>query len=582
MKPPQDTTPPKEEAPELTEATNSITLPPEKTGAPNLARWFWGSIVIMATLTIFLTVVAALRLGNEGGAEAPATGAGIGSAIVPSEQSAVELSEWLSNAREVALEAVKRQIDPLLNDAYKPAYNAIPQYADFHFSVVGEYTELSAAAFGDFSGNLEEILFGGIDERLHNVGIELDNIFNSAFSAALNTSVEAPGLTESGLGSVTRQALQDAQERMLVTVPVSTAAAVGTAASLKVAATAIAKKIAAKLAIKAAAKTGGKWAVAVTGAGTGAAICSPTGPGAGFCAALGGVGAWFLADSAIVRIDEYWTRDEFEADLRKMIDDQKSAHRAALEGALTARAVAVHKLTSEIVQQHDFTLRQLSGIGNAEMCEIAADLAARYELMRVNLSARTPGKLASIQSAVSANSESLTLGPIVREIEKNLEGAALVTVSAARIEGNFPLDFRSDGDISGTLFVGVAAIDFANQQALELVGFKVNMEPSTQVSKDSPLSISFKIKQHGSIWNLWSDQFFGGAVVVQILDAIGTSGGLEHEITLPLPIEHDQGAESIEDVEAVRREQAGQTTVDLTLRFRAEPLAELQKLRGCQ
>jgi len=527
-------------------------------------------------------VLAALRLGNEGGAEAPATGEGIGSAIVPGEQSAADLAEWLSDAREVALEAVKRQIDPVLAAAYKPAYDAIPQYADFHFSVVGEYTELSAAAFGDFSGNLEEMLFGGLDERLHNVGIELDNIFNSTFSAALNTSVEAPGLTGSGLGSVTRQALQDAQERMLVTVPVSTAAAVGTAASVKVAATVIAKKFAAKLAIKAAAKTGGKWAAAVTGAGVGAAICSPTGPGAGFCAALGGVGAWFLADSAIVRIDEYWTRDEFEADLRKMIDDQKSAHRAALEGALTARAVAVQKVTSEIVQQHDFTLRELSGVGNAEVCKIAADLVARYELMRLNLVARTPGELASIRSAISAKSGSLTHGPMVREMEKNLKGAELVTVSAARIVGNFPVGLRLDGDVSGTLSLGVAAIEFANQQALDLVGFNLSMAPNTQISKDNPLTIFFKIKQHGSIWNLWSDQFFSGSAIVQVLDAIGKSSGLVHEIKLPLPIEHDPGAESIEDVEAVRREQAGQTTIDLTLRFRAEPLAELQKLRGCQ
>jgi hypothetical protein len=286
-----------------------------------------------------------------------------------------------------------------------------------------------------------------------------------------------------------------------------------------------------------------------------------------------------------VRFDEYWTRDEFEADLRKMIDDQKSAHRAALEGALTARAIAVQKVTGEIVQQHDFTLRELSGVGNAEVCKIAADLVARYELMRLNLIARTRGELASIRSVISAKSGSLALGPMVREMEKNLKGAELVAVSAARIVGNFPVGLRLDGDVSGTLFLGVAAIGFANQQALDSVGFNLNLVPNTQISTDNPLTIFFKIKQHGSIWNLWSDQFFSGSATVQVLDAIGKLGGLTHEITLPLPIEHDPGAESaesIEEVEAVRREQAGQTTVYLTLRFRAEPFAELQKLRGCQ
>ena len=547
--------------------------------APNLARWFWGSIILMAAASILLSVAAALRSGNDRlEARGPTPGISGGKSIEPVEQSASELESRLSNANKIALEAVTLQIGPLLDAAYQPAYDAIPSYANFHYSVWGEYAELGAAALGDVGVKLQEMLFAGLDGRLREVSIDLDHSFNSRFEMELNAFTADVGSAGSNLGPLTRLAMQDAKTRMVITLPVSTAAAIGTAATIKVAATAVAKKIAAKLAIKATAKTGGKWAAAGTGAGVGGAACWWAGPGAGFCAAVGGVGAWIVADYGIVKLDEYWNREEFEADLRGMIDEQKASHKAVLAQALAARAIAVQEVTGEIVQRHDFTLRELSGVGSAEVCKVAADLTARYELMRANLSARTPAALQGILSRIVENSESLSLGPMVREMERNLHGATLVAVSAARIEGNLPLDFRSDRDVSGLLYLDGATVDFARRQASEIGGFNVSMAPGTQIPIDKPLSISVVIEQH---LRIWGNRYFGGSVRVQLLDAIGTSGGLEHRIRLPLPITYDPNAGSIDEVKVAPREQAGQTTVDLTLQLSAKPLAELRKMRGC-
>ena len=550
----------------------------EKT-SPSLARWFWGSIIMMAAISIVLSVVAALRLSDgshESRSSAPSTNGA--ESDVPVEQSASELESKLSNANKIALEAVRLKIGPLLDAAYQPAYDAIPLYANYHYSVWGEYAELGSAALGDVGVKLQEMLFDGLDGRLREVGIDLDHSFNSRFEAELNASTTGAGSAGSSLGPLTMLAIQNAKTRMAITVPVSTAAAIGTAATIKVAATAIAKKIAAKLAIKATAKTGGKWAAAGTGAGVGGAACWWSGPGAGLCAAVGGVGAWLVADYGIVKLDEYWNRDEFEADLRTMIDEQKALHRATLVQALAARAFAVQEVNSEIVQQHDFTLRELSGVGNVEVCEVAADLTARYELLRVNLHARTPEALQAIQEVITENLGSLTLGPMVREMDRNLNGAMLVVISAARLEGNLPLEFRSDRDVSGLLYLDGATVDFARMQASEIGGFKVSMAPGTQIPIDKPLSISVGIEQH---LRVWSNRYFGGSVRVQILDVIGTSAGLEHRIKLSLPITYDPNAGSIDEVKVARREQAGQTTVDLTLQFSAKPLGELRKIRGC-
>ena len=547
--------------------------------APNLARWFWGSIILMAAASIFLSVTAALRSGNNSPeAQGPMPIISGDKSNEPVEQSASELESRLSKANKIALETVTLQIGPLLDAAYQPAYDAIPSYANFHYSVWGEYAELGAAALGDVGVKLQEMIFDGLDTRLREVSIDLDHSFNSRFEMELNASATDGGSVGPLLGPLTRLAIQDAKTRMAITLPVSTAAAIGTAATIKVTASAIAKKIAAKLAIKAAAKTGGKLAAAGTGAGLGGAACLWAGPGAGLCAAVGGVGAWIVADYGIVKLHEYWKREEFEADLRGMIDEQKASRKAALAQAVAARAIAVQEVTDEITRHHDFTLRELSGVGSAEVCKVAADLTARYELMRANLSARTPAALQGILSGIVENSESLSLGPMVREMERNLNGAALVTVSAARIDGNLPLDFRSDRDVSGLLYLDGATVEFARRQATELGGFNVSMAPGTQMLIDKPLSISVVIEQH---LRIWGNRYFGGSVRVQLLDATGTSDGLEHRIRLPLPITYDPNAGSIDEVKIAPREQAGQTTVDLTLHLSAKPLVELRKMRGC-
>lgn len=397
-------------SPDLGEAEHAVKGHITNRSTPNLALWFWGFFFLMAAISLVLGIVAVARLSEA----PPIVGSNVPAAdepSAPSEKSASELDVQLTNANKVALAAVTDLIDPLLDAAYGPVYEAIPIYADYHYSVWGEYAELGTAALGDVGAKLKEMLFDGLDSRLRDVGNILDQRFDSWFE----TEVRAFGTDAgtSGLGPLTKRAVEDAMSRMVVTVPVSSATAIGTAATIKAAASVIAKKIAAKLAIKAAAKSGGKWVAAVSGAGTGAGLCSWTGPGAAFCAAAGGVGAWLVADYGIVKLDEYWNRGEFEADLRVMIDDQKAADKRALTEALKKRAEAVQVVPSEIVQKHDFTLKELSGVGNAETCDFASQLMARYEPMRLNLRARTPEALESLQASIKEKWGDLSLRPIV-------------------------------------------------------------------------------------------------------------------------------------------------------------------------
>lgn len=140
---------------------------------------------------------------------------------------------------------------------------------------------------------------------------------------------------------------------MRYTLPVgSFVAATGGFASAKLAAA-----ITAKVATKVIAKTAVGVAVKGTGIGggaaTGAAIGAFMGPvGAGVGGVLGGAVAWFAVDSAIVLIDELWNREEFEDDLRAMIDEERHILRDMLRTATRQKVEAAENFTiSERLEQ---------------------------------------------------------------------------------------------------------------------------------------------------------------------------------------------------------------------------------------
>jgi len=530
----------------------------------------------MAAISMVLGMVAVARMGEappDVSTASPTQPSARPNA--PREQSASELDSRLADANKLALAAAMAQVGPLLDAAYKPVYDKIPEYADYHYSVWGEYAELGTAAIGNVGAKLKEMLFEGLDGRLREVGVSLDNSFNSRFETELKASGNEAG--SSAFGQLTSLAIEDAMSRMIVTLPVSSAAAIGTATTIKVAATVVAKKIAAKLAVKAAAKTGGKWAATGTGAGVGAAACWWAGPGAGLCAAAGGVGAWIIADYGIVKLDEYWNRDEFEADLRAMINEQKAAQEAALGRALYERANSVRAEHRKVVQRHDFTLRELSGVGNVEMCEAVKKLLADYEPMRMNLRARTPEAMERIQTVIAENWDSLSLGPTVRELDDNLRKASTIRVSEMLVDGNLPQAFRADRKVSGLLRVDGESFPLGRNPASKESGFMFKAVVGKQVSVSQPLSISLAIEQH---LRLWGNKYFGGAVDIDVLESLGSSNGVEHRIRLQLEISNDPDAESVYDARPGRSTEAER--ISLSVRLVANPMAKLQTVPQCE
>ena len=308
-----------------------------------LTRFFWITILTLAAVSISLTI------------------AGISHTSQPKKQEKFELSKTLLEKiitnvpAEEALLKTTPSIGKQLEAVYAPIYQSIPLYADFHYSVLGEYIELKESAFNQMNDGLKERLFSGFEQRLSVALTSLDESYAKEYQIALNQQIERIVPAEQRLlpiGDLTSAILQDAVARATVTAPLAgSAAGIIGSGTLRIVATTVAKKIAAKVLVKAAAKGAVKGGSILAGAGTGALLCSWSGPGAALCGLVGGTAAWLLTDSIVVNIDEYFNREDFEAELSAFIDDDKAKKRKLIEKALVNKAVKMSE---------DFTLRDLS------------------------------------------------------------------------------------------------------------------------------------------------------------------------------------------------------------------------------
>ena len=264
---------------------------------------------------------------------------------IPTSVLRVILEDAVAEARSEALFAVDDQVDKL----YESVYAAIPVYTDFHYSLRGEYMELTAVLLGDMSEELETRLFRDFSTNLEITGDNLDAVFLDKYKEVVDSKTrEEVGEDLDNLGPITSAILSDSVDRAKVTAPMAAAAATfAGSGAVRALTTTMVKTLAKKMA----AKAGMKLTIILGGAGGGFTVCAWTGPVAFLCALAGGVIAWFATDLAIINLDEIMNRDEFEADLRAMIDDDKEDKKRRFRNALRTKAIKVN----------DFTLAALNG-----------------------------------------------------------------------------------------------------------------------------------------------------------------------------------------------------------------------------
>ncbi|HEY8519422.1 MAG TPA: hypothetical protein VIN61_05035 [Gammaproteobacteria bacterium] len=268
--------------------------------------------------------------------------------------------EWLESFSELhftageqaAREIVAAEIDARLDAIFADARARVPQFADWYYSLRGEYTRLAMAALSfahlaepDYvARHAAAILFpddaweSGLAALQGAAGAALaahQERVRSGWLAEVTRRLSdrrvpppLPGAATDAPVDLDRL-LQDlaARERAAFTtrVSVSTVAAAGAAAAGSAAARAARTgRLAARGAGRGAARVG-------AAAAGGATVCAPSGPGAVACALVAGAAVWLGTDWALLSLDEHFNRDELVAALEGSLEELRAQVALALE-----------------------------------------------------------------------------------------------------------------------------------------------------------------------------------------------------------------------------------------------------------
>lgn len=513
----------------------------EGDGRPNLSGWFWGTIVLLLVVTVSLELVATWQVGRHGVQN------GSGSFVDQTGTNAKQVEQWFNTAGEEA-EKVREQISGRLNEAYAPVYAGIPKYMDFHYSLTGEWLELGSAAIGNLGRGLEEHLFNGFDMRLRAVSEHLVLEFDQKFLTALDEAMAAePGGAES-FGPVGTRALRNSQNRMKKTSGTVGVALVG-GATLKVFTTAFAKKLAIKLAAKVGSKAGMKWAAAGTGAVASAGACSWAGPGAAACAVVGAGIAWVATDVAMIKLDEYLTRDDFERDLRALIDDHKKETRHAMEQMLAIKILSVE--TERKVVVRDISLSELKDADRFMACEAAASILGRYDDIRGNLQARSSANIASFQTSLRTQESSHLLAPWIDTMKAAIADQDLRPwiLGPVILNVEFSEELHEGRKIWGELRLAETVIELVKTES-DLVGrysLRAKIGEKIVLQGNPRLELEL-VKDRG--WTSWNRHFEGSALL-NVFENLAKGSGINPKVAISLTVDSANEGGPVPQVEVV-------------------------------
>ena len=317
-------------------------------GPRSAAGYFWVTVMGLAGVVLVLVLAGWWRVQwsglDDGDVSSPITPrlpAGLLRVLEAKAGLGQVVDELLcADSGERMRRAVTRRVDAL----YAPIYGRIPKLADWHYSVLGEYAELGQAAAGRLSVAWEQRLLGpDFASRLEAVVFALEGDLTATLRAAqqrvqerVRGELDLPGRwAETALGHVLAPVRADLEGR--VELQAAKAGALGGTLVARKLLMTLAGKTLAAAGTKLAVKSGSKWVAGVTGGAGAAALCSVV-PGIGtlVCGVGGALAVWIGFDAVAVKVDEALHREDFERDLRALVDQARRDTETELLQAFTA------------------------------------------------------------------------------------------------------------------------------------------------------------------------------------------------------------------------------------------------------
>ncbi|MFN3984857.1 MAG: hypothetical protein ACK4KV_05180 [Rhodocyclaceae bacterium] len=297
---------------------------------------------------------------------------------IPAIEQASQLHLGATAARlsDAAASEIERELDAV----FAAVAARLPAYADWYFSLRGEYARMAHWAVSAFGGEADdlamrkarELVFeaAAFEMRLNEARARLDTRIAADVAAADRD------LTEAILALIVREGRSlerptdapawhvdallagwSGSEREAFASRLGASSAVAGGVALAPLAMRMAARPAVMAAARPAARAGTRTLARAGGAaGAGLLGCSATGPGALVCGALAGGAAWVGTDWMLLQADEWLNRDSLIAEWQAELDAERARlgavlaerHAVALEGWRGARKMDIERAFSPI------------------------------------------------------------------------------------------------------------------------------------------------------------------------------------------------------------------------------------------
>lgn len=295
---------------------------------------FWNTIIFLAIIFVIILLIALYRNQNlfQEQEKSPVMKELIEKIVTSNiiRQNIEEYGTKIEENLNLVLKKLNKNIDNNINKVFEKVQNEnLELFLNFHYSIVGSYTELFSMAFGDYSKLINEKLFDKeFLQRLEEAKESINNFYKIEEDAHLDflEDIAILGVDEElnkeELSSL-KKLFKEEQAKNSLKLATSTIAAL---LAVKLA-TSISAKIMAKVSAQTAIKGSSKIVASSVGASSGLS-CGIFAP---ICAPVFAIGAWIATDAAITSTDEYLNKEEFKKELQDIIESEKQSIKSDLE-----------------------------------------------------------------------------------------------------------------------------------------------------------------------------------------------------------------------------------------------------------
>jgi len=293
-------------------------------------KLFWLTIVILATIWLWLEFGSSIL--SKPKAQKPILTQSLKTVIeiiddnhtIRDNLEKSDIKRVLSENLSLQVENLSQSIDKQIEELFAPIHSRVDSFLDFHYSVIGEYTELGSTATREISKAIQKRIFGDdFGTRLTEKQKTIEKLYRHRLEEYYTKlSAYATDGIDMEINSEILLNISDDISKRVEIQSIKLGSIMGTAVAIKIATT-ISTKLATKATAKLAVKGVAKATIKASSTGAAAAAGAVCGPLVWICAPVAATVVWFGTDSAIIAGDEYLHRDELKREILTTLDSEK-------------------------------------------------------------------------------------------------------------------------------------------------------------------------------------------------------------------------------------------------------------------